>query len=121
MNQYPAVHALTPPPPPPLHQIPYFLYHSSVQDGTVAWCAAHGILVNGYSPFGVPDHRTFVPPASLTPLDDPVAAAIAADHGVSTAALQLAWQGALGLVVNPRSMNAAHMLENLVSVSRVEV
>lgn len=100
-------------PLPAVNQIPYFLYHSNVQDDTVAWCKAHGVLVNGYSPFGVPDHRTFVPPAALTPLLDPVAASIAAAHAVSTAEVQLAWQWTLGLVVNPRSMNAFHMLQNL--------
>ena len=80
----------------------------------MAWCAAHSVLVNGYSPFGVPDRYTYAPPAAQTPLEDPVATAIAAAHAVSVAEVELAWQGvALKLVVNPRSMNAAHMLENL--------
>ena len=79
----------------------------------MAWCQANGVLVNGYSPFGVPDHRTYAPPQSASMLTDPVVTAVAAAHGVSPAVATLAWQYALGFVFNPRSMNAAHMLENL--------
>jgi diketogulonate reductase-like aldo/keto reductase len=100
-------------PLPAVNQIPYNIYSSSKQDETVAWCAAHNVLVNGYSPFGVPDHRTFFPPQSRTVFEDPVVVAIAAAHATSPAEVILAWHYQLGVVFNPRSMNAAHILENL--------
>lgn len=101
-------------PLPAVNQIPFHPYHSSVQAGTIAWCAANGVLVNGYSPFGVVDRKTFPPPMpALTPLADPVVVQIAAAHGVTPATVILAWQYQLGIVFNPRSQNAAHMLENI--------
>ena len=69
--------------------------------------------MNGYSPLGVPDHRSYSPPQSPTMLVDPVVMAVAAAHGVSPAVATLAWQYQLGIPFNPRSMNAAHVLENL--------
>jgi diketogulonate reductase-like aldo/keto reductase len=72
------------------------------QADTIAWCAKHGVVVNSYSPFGVPDRRVYPAPASRTPLQDPVAAQVAAAHNVSSAAVQLAWASAQGMVVNPR-------------------
>jgi diketogulonate reductase-like aldo/keto reductase len=46
-------------------------------------------------------------------LTDPVALSIGAAHNASAAAVQLAWQLQLGMAVNPRSQNAAHMLQLL--------
>ncbi len=100
-------------PLPSVNQCPFYLYHAAAQADLMAYCAANGILFNGYSPFGVVDRRTFPPPMSPTVLEDPVAVAIAAAHGRSVAEVLLAWQAGLGMVVNPRSQNAAHMLENL--------
>ena len=65
------------------------------------------------SPFGVIDHTKFPPPMSPTVLEDPVVKAVAAAHGVSPAVAILAWHFQQGVVFNPRSMNAAHMLENI--------
>ena len=92
---------------PSVNQIPFNLFHSGLQNETIAWNAAHGVVTNGYSPFGKPDHT---PPGTLL---DPVAASIATTHGVTTAVVQLAWQWASGIIVNPRSQNARHQLENL--------
>ena len=100
-------------PLPAVNQIPYNIYSSSKQDATVAWCAANNVLVNGYSPFGVPDHKTFSPPQSRTVFEDSVVVAIAAAHGTSPAEIMLAWHFQLGIVFNPRSMNGQHMLQNL--------
>jgi 2,5-diketo-D-gluconate reductase A len=69
--------------------------------------------VNGYSPFGVTDRHSFAAPCADTVLADPVVVAIAASHRATPAAVILAWHAALGIVVNPRSQNAAHMAENL--------
>lgn len=60
----------------------------------------------------MPDHKTY-PEYPATMLQDPVVLAVASAHGRSAAQVMLAWQWALGIVVNPRSQNAAHMLENL--------
>ena len=46
-------------------------------------------------------------------LNDPVALTIGAAHGRTAAEVMLAWQWSLGIVVNPRSQNAAHMWDNL--------
>ena len=35
-------------PLPAVNQIPFHLFHSSVQAETIAFCVAHGVLVNGY-------------------------------------------------------------------------
>ena len=61
----------------------------------------------------MPDRRSYKPPMARTPLEDHVLAGIAAAHGTSPAQVTLAWQYARGMVFNPRSQNAAHMLQNL--------
>jgi diketogulonate reductase-like aldo/keto reductase len=99
---------------PSVNQIPFYTYHSSVQNDTIAWCRDNGVLVNGYSPFGVPDRKTFPPPMpALTPLLDPIVVNTAKTHGTSPANIILAWHYASQIPFNPRSQNAIHMLENL--------
>jgi diketogulonate reductase-like aldo/keto reductase len=99
---------------PSVNQIPFYTYHSSVQNDTITWCVNNGILVNGYSPFGVPDRKTFPPPMpALTPLLDPTVVNIALEKGTTPANIILAWHYALKIPFNPRSQNAAHQLENL--------
>lgn len=104
-------------PLPSVNQIPFYIYHSSVQSDTIAWCNANNVLVNGYSPFGVPDRKTFQPPMSITPLVDPIVLSIAATHKTTPANVILAWHYSLNIPFNPRSQNAAHQLENLGSGS----
>ena len=89
------------------------MYNAAKQTETIAWCHANGVLINGYSPFGVPDHRTFAPPQSPTVFADPVVRAIAAAHASTPSQVLLAWHFQQQVVFNPRSMNAAHILENL--------
>jgi 2,5-diketo-D-gluconate reductase A len=100
-------------PLPAVNQIPFHLYRAAYAAPTIAWCRENGVLVNGYSPFGVPDHGAFKPPLAPTVLEDPVVAAVAAAHSVSPAVALLAWMFQQGVVFNPRSMNARHMLENI--------
>jgi diketogulonate reductase-like aldo/keto reductase len=69
--------------------------------------------VTSDSPFGVPDRRTYAPPLSPTPLLDPVVRSIAASHQTTPANVILAWHYQLGIVFNPRSQNAAHIVENI--------
>jgi diketogulonate reductase-like aldo/keto reductase len=100
-------------PLPAVVQNPFHIAHSVGEMDTLAYCNAHNITFNGYSPLGVPDRKTHAAyPAGLL-LNDPVALAIAAAHGRSVAEVMLAWQWSLGILVNPRTQNAAHMLENL--------
>ena len=98
---------------PSVNQCPFNIYHSEVQYSLIDFCKSLNITFNGYSPFGVPDRRAFAPPLARTTLLDPVVVEIAAQHRRAPAEIMLAWQQAWGMVVNPRSMNAAHMLQNL--------
>ena len=47
-------------PMPAVVQNPFNIGHSSAEMSTLAYCNAHNITFNGYSPFGVPDHKTYV-------------------------------------------------------------
>lgn len=115
-------------PLPAINQIPMHPYRSSSQNSTIAWCKDNGVLVNAYSPLGVPDWHVF--PASggmaATPLVDPVITKIAQSHGRTPAAVIIAWLWTQNVVTNPRTMSTAHMADNLgayqgLSLSAVEV
>jgi 2,5-diketo-D-gluconate reductase A len=112
-------------PLPAVNQVPFNLYHSRDLEALLPFMAQHKILYNGYSPFGVPDRRSYKPPMAASMLQDPVLLQVAAAHQRSPAEVTLAWQWAHGIVVNPRSQNAAHMLQNLgfwdISLSAAEV
>jgi alpha-L-fucosidase len=69
------------------------------------WCVDHGILVNGYSPFG------YGGTASAFKL--PAVHAIGANHNVSAAQAILRWQIQLGVAVNPMATNPMYQAENL--------
>ena len=70
-------------------------------------------------------HTCFITPLFFLPLilypllspsthaQDATLLSIAAAHNRSAAEVTLAWQVQLGVAVNPRSQNAAHMLQNL--------
>jgi diketogulonate reductase-like aldo/keto reductase len=100
-------------PLPAVNQIPFNIYHSHYAVETIAWCNANGVLVNGYSPFGVPDHKTFSPPQARTVFDDPIVQAIAGAHATTPDVVLLAWHFQQNIIFNPRSMNAAHMINNI--------
>jgi diketogulonate reductase-like aldo/keto reductase len=70
------------------------------------WRAANaerGILTEGYTPLG----------KGTDLAEDPVVTAIAADHGVSTSRLLLAWSVAIGVIPLPKSGDASRQAENL--------
>jgi diketogulonate reductase-like aldo/keto reductase len=114
-------------PLPAVNQIPIHIYRSSTQMNSISFSQRHGIAVNSYSPLGVPDWQSFNTSAgmSLTALQDPVVTAVAAKHGASPAQVLSAWHYSLGLLPNPRTLNPAHMKENLlaytITISDAEV
>jgi len=101
---------------PSINQLSFNLYHSVSERALVEYCNANGIVVSGYVPFARPDSWAQGPPCAPTPLTEPLVVAMAARYNATPAALQLAWQMAVGVTVNPRSQSAAHMLENLGAV-----
>lgn len=104
-------------PLPAINQIPFNIYRSSSWAETTNWCLRNGVVVNSYSPFGVPDLHVFPAAGGMaaTPLVDPVVQAIAAAHGRAPAEVLSNWLWRLQYPFNPRSMSAAHMAQNLAS------
>jgi 2,5-diketo-D-gluconate reductase A len=108
-------------PLPAITQSPFNIYLSGAQLDVMSYCWRNGIVFLGYSPFGVPDYKKFPTPAlpAASQLQDPVVLQIAAAKGVTPAQVILAWQWALGIPTNPRSMSAQHMADNLAAYSVV--
>jgi len=101
-------------PLPSTNQCHFYPYGGSSQMNLVRFCQDHDIVFNGYSPLGIPDWHTFPGPnMATTPMKDPAVISIANAHGKSPAQVILAWEWSLGIPMNPRSQNAAHMAENL--------
>jgi 2,5-diketo-D-gluconate reductase A len=107
-------------PLPALNQVVYHPYRSSSQSRLLAYMRARGIVLDAYSPLGVPDAHAFPPgadsaagPLASSTLLDPVVQRIAAAHATTPAAVIFAWLWALGLPSVPRSQNVGHMAENL--------
>ena len=107
-------------PLPALNQLVVHPYRSSSQAALIAHMRARGVVVDAYSPLGVPDAHAFPrgadPAGALAPsvLADPIVAAVAAAHAPATPAqVVLAWLWAQGLPSVPRSQNASHMADNL--------
>lgn len=106
---------------PSLTQNPFHLYRSATQMDLLTYTARHGVQFLGYSPFGVPDWKVYPTPQLpvSNQLNHPLVQAIAANHSATPAQVLIAWQWALGIPVNPRSMNAQHMADNLNAYSAV--
>ena len=80
-------------PLPSVNQLHHNIYGRAPAD-VVAFCQAHNIHVQSYSPLGVPDHISFKPPCAPVLLEDPVLLSIAAAHGMTPAQVALAQAGA---------------------------
>jgi len=84
------------------------------QPQLLADCAAAGVHITAYSPLGSGDR-----PAALKGsdepvlLENPVIAAIAAEHGCSPAQVLIAWQLQGGVSTIPKSVSPARLRENL--------
>ena len=96
---------------PSVNQIEFHPYWHEYD--LLAYCKKMNITFNGYSPLGAPDfgpaHRDW--PHSL--LKEPVVMSIAKTHSCTPAQVLQMWEWNQGVLVNPRSMNATHMKENL--------
>jgi diketogulonate reductase-like aldo/keto reductase len=91
------------------NQVPYSLDDRGIEGDVVPWCTGHGMPMMAYSPLGGPG-------ASL--LRNPALARIGAAHGVSAAAVALAWTMRSGNVIAiPESGSAAHVKENAAALS----
>lgn len=79
-----------------------------------AVCRFHGLQFEGYSTLG----GQYIPTNPTNPvLTHPTVEEIAKDKGQSTASIVLRWALQSGQTVVPRSTKAAHMLENLATVT----
>lgn len=92
---------------PAVNQVEYHPYWH--EDDLVAFCQQHNIQFNGYAPLAAVDLEKLLPGV----LDEPAVTAIAKRLDVSAAQVVLRWEIQQGLVINPRSMDPAHMAENL--------
>jgi len=72
--------------------------------------------LNSYSPVGAADHAVTLGP-SWNPIPDmrkhPNITAIAMKHSKTPAQVVFRWHWQQGIVINPRTRNATHMMENL--------
>ena len=77
-------------------------------------CAREGVAVTAYSPLGSLDRPAFIKaPDAPVLLDHPLIAAIAAEHGCSSAQVLLAWHLQRGISTIPKSVSPTRLRENL--------
>ncbi len=103
-------------PLPAVNQCPLNPHLAQPQGELIALCRKHNILFNAYSPLGAPDYHSYpgaIGTASL--LNDSVVLAIAKAHNRTPAQVLINYLWSHGIVTNPRTMNPAHMRENLAS------
>eukprot|EP00049_Salpingoeca_infusionum_P017682 m.353992 g.353992 ORF g.353992 m.353992 type:complete len:364 (+) comp16891_c0_seq1:321-1412(+) len=112
-------------PLPAVNQVPFNPYRSLSQQAVLQFCVKNSIVLNGYSPLGIPDlavnvsatdslllHR-YPPPMSPTILEDPLIVKMAQKYKVSPAQFIQNWAWSFGVPTNARTYNKAHMVENL--------
>ena len=96
---------------PSVNQVEYHPYWH--EDDLVEYCKSKNILFNSYSPLGRPDGAPVLKGWNGTIMELPVIETIAKAHQRTAAQILQQWQWQQGIVMNPRSMNADHMKENL--------
>ncbi|CAF1634672.1 unnamed protein product [Adineta ricciae] len=99
---------------PSVNQVEFHPYWH--EDELVDFCQKHNITFNSYSPVGCPDHALTLGP-TWNPIPDlrkhPRVVTIAAKHGKTSAQVVLRWHWQQGIVVNPRTRDPTHMMENM--------
>lgn len=85
------------------------------QEGLVAFCEEHGILLTAYSPLGSPDSRAEKHADDPKLLLDPVVKEIANKHNVGPGQILIAWSIARDIAVIPKSVNQDRIKGNLAS------
>ena len=76
----------------------------------IIYNVTHTTRFQGFSPLGYGEFRQG---HEIAPLKDPVIAAIASKHGVSTAQVCLRWTNQRGVATMPFTLKANEMAENL--------
>jgi alcohol dehydrogenase (NADP+) len=88
------------------------------QPDLVAFCRAEGIHLTAYSPLGSGDRPAHLKAADEPVLlENPVIAAIAAEHGCSAAQVLLAWHLCRNISTIPKSVSPDRLRENLAAAS----
>jgi diketogulonate reductase-like aldo/keto reductase len=99
---------------PSVNQVEFHPYWH--EDDLLDFCNKHNITFNSYSPGGAPDFTTTLGP-TWNPIPDlrkhPNVTAIAQKHGKSPAQVMYRWHWQQGIVINPRTRDPAHMIENM--------
>eukprot|EP01065_Artemidia_motanka_P021086 TRINITY_DN2513_c0_g1_i1.p1 TRINITY_DN2513_c0_g1~~TRINITY_DN2513_c0_g1_i1.p1 ORF type:complete len:392 (+),score=112.40 TRINITY_DN2513_c0_g1_i1:68-1243(+) len=114
-------------PLPSVNQVPYNPHRYQSHAELEQLCRGMGIMINGYSPLGVPDlvqpggsrgHHVF-PKSVGAPslLDEQVVKDIAAKWNATAAQVLIAWSVGIGVPVQPRTKNVQHMKENLAAAT----
>lgn len=86
-------------------QVPYSLENRRVEHAVLPWCQSHGLILMAYSPLAHGRHVRWS--------TDPVVAAIASDHGVSTAQVALNWLVRRpGVIAIPKASDPRHVADN---------
>jgi alcohol dehydrogenase (NADP+) len=88
------------------------------QTKLVEYCKARGVHFQAYSPLGTPGFKERDEPVVL---DDPVLNEIAKRHGVSVAAVCLAWAVQRGTSVVAKSTNPQHLRDNLEAATSSDI
>jgi len=99
---------------PSVNQVEFHPYWH--EDELVDFCKKHNITFNSYSPISCPDHAVTLGP-SWNPIPDlrknPAVTAIAMKHNKTPGQIVLRWHLQQDIVVNPRTRDSTHMMENL--------
>ncbi|CAF1455016.1 unnamed protein product [Adineta steineri] len=99
---------------PSVNQVEFHPYWH--EDELLDFCKKHNITFNSYSPGGAPDHAVTLGP-TWNPIPDmrkhPNITQIAQKHQKTPAQVIYRWHWQQGIVINPRTLNSIHMLENL--------
>jgi diketogulonate reductase-like aldo/keto reductase len=99
---------------PAVNQVEYHPYWH--EDDLVSFCSDHKIVFNGYSSVGVPDYMKSPdnPNAwKVQIIEQPLVQQIAQKYNKTAAQVVLQWSWKRGIVVNARSLDPVHQLENL--------